>query len=458
VTARILVIDDVPLNLKLLEARLMAEYFQVLTAETGSQALQICESGHCDLVLLDVTTPEMDEFEFCRRLKANPDTRHLPLIMLTAPDQHEYRLRGLQAGADDFLTKPVNDLALISRVRSLVRLKMVTDELRMRAAAAGEPMYNRLLADPISLSCGEGRILVVDDRSSSHQQMVKFLSMAHLDTESSDPKDVLISVNQREFDCVLISLSTGSPDSLRLCAQIRSLENSCSLPVIVIADHDQDENVMRALELGANDYLRRPVEKTELLARIRTQIRRKRYDDRLRKCVRAMIEMAMIEPLTGLYNSRYFDRHYFGLFDKAVHSGRPLSAIICEIDHFHQINDKFGNDAGDAVLREIARRIRKSIRNIDTASHVGGEEFVIVLPDTDMRAASAVAEQIREEITSRPIVLDKRELQLNMTICVGVAACEPAQGDSPENLLKCAAAALNNAKQSGRNRIFTDAA
>src|SRR6185503_9361760 len=137
-SARILVVDDVPANVKLLEARLSAEYFDVLTAMSGKDALAICERAECDLVLLDVMMPDMDGFEVCRRLKTNPLTHHLPVVIVTALDQVSDRVRGIEAGADDFLTKPVSDVALIARVRSLARLKMVTDELRMRALTSRE--------------------------------------------------------------------------------------------------------------------------------------------------------------------------------------------------------------------------------------------------------------------------------------------------------------------------------
>jgi two-component system, cell cycle response regulator len=137
-SARVLVVDDLSANLKLLEVRLNAEYFEVITATNGPEALEICERSQCDIVLLDVMMPGMDGFEVARRLKSNPSTHHIPIIMVTALDQPADRVRGLEAGADDFLTKPVNDIELLARVRSLVRLKMVTDELRMRAVTTSE--------------------------------------------------------------------------------------------------------------------------------------------------------------------------------------------------------------------------------------------------------------------------------------------------------------------------------
>src|SRR5437763_3287275 len=166
-TARVLVVDDVPANVKLLDARLSAEYFDVLTASNGAEALALCERGECDVVLLDVMMPDMDGFEVCRRLKSNPGTHHIPVVMVTALDQPSDRVRGLEVGADDFLTKPVNDLALISRVRSLARLKLMTDELRMRAVTSRDIGLENPERDAVAEAGRNGSILIVDDQSHS---------------------------------------------------------------------------------------------------------------------------------------------------------------------------------------------------------------------------------------------------------------------------------------------------
>src|SRR6476659_9397091 len=163
-TARVLVVDDVPANVKLLEARLSAEYFDVVTAMSGKDALSICERAECDLVLLDVMMPDMDGFEVCQRLKSNPATHHIPVVMVTALDHPSDRVRGLDAGADDFLTKPVSDVALVARVRSLSRLKMAADELRMRALTSREIGINDPEMAALSETGSNGRVLLVDDR------------------------------------------------------------------------------------------------------------------------------------------------------------------------------------------------------------------------------------------------------------------------------------------------------
>src|SRR5215212_8008624 len=178
-TARILVVDDVAANVKLLEARLSAEYFSVMTATGGHEALAICERAECDIVLLDVMMPDMDGFEVCRTLKSNPVTQHIPVVMVTALDQASDRVKGLEAGADDFLTKPVSDVALIARVRSLVRLKMMTDELRMRAVTSKEIGLESPEREAIADTGLGGRVLVVDDRVASAERVSAMLSTAH---------------------------------------------------------------------------------------------------------------------------------------------------------------------------------------------------------------------------------------------------------------------------------------
>src|SRR5271154_925029 len=185
-TARVLVVDDVPANVRLLEARLSAEYFDVITAMSGKEALAMCERAECDLVLLDVMMPDMDGFEVCRRLKSNPAPHHIPVVMVTALDQPSDRGRGLDAGADDFLTKPIPELVLIARVRSLTRLKMVTDELRMRALTSREIGIESPEREAVADTGRGGREHLVDDRPPSYERVAATLAVEHsVEVESS---------------------------------------------------------------------------------------------------------------------------------------------------------------------------------------------------------------------------------------------------------------------------------
>src|SRR2546423_4881369 len=290
-TARILVVDDVLANVKLLEARLTAEYFDVLATTSGLEALAICERGLCDIVVLDVMMPELDGFEVCRRLKASPTTHHIPVIMVTALDQPSDRVRGLGAGAAAFLTKPVSDIALVARVRSLVRLKMMTDELRMRAATARQVG----IGDPVGATLADrgrgGRVLIVDDRPASYQRLAATLCEEHNVDIEADPQQALFHAAEGDYDLIMVSLGLEHFDGLRLCSQIRSLERTRSVPILVITEMEDTARLLRGLEIGINDYLLRPIDRNEMLARARTQVRRNRYTSRMRDDMQLSIQM-----------------------------------------------------------------------------------------------------------------------------------------------------------------------
>src|SRR5476649_1207048 len=456
-SARILVVDDVPANVKLLEARLSAEYFDVLTASNGAEALEVCARAECDIILLDVMMPDMDGFEVCRRLKSNPATHFIPVVMVTALDSPADRVRGLEAGADDFLTKPVSDIVLIARVRSLTRLKMMTDELRMRAITSLEIGVQAPERSAVADTGKGGRILLVDDRPSSYEKLAPVLSTEHSVDVEINPAEALFHAAEGNYDLLIVSLGLKDFDGLRLCSQVRSLERTRNVPILAVAEADNNARLVRGLEIGVNDYLIRPIDKNEMLARVRTQIKKKRYTERLRDNVQMSIEMAITDALTGLYNRRYMETHLATLVEQAASRGKPLATLILDIDYFKAINDGHGHDAGDDVLREFSLRIRKSIRNIDLACRYGGDEFVIVMPETDMAVATMVAERIRRRIATEPFAIQKGERKLEVTISIGIAAINDTAATAAA-ILKRADTALYRAKKDGRNRVVPDAA
>ncbi len=456
-TARILVVDDVAANLKLLEARLSAEYFDVMTAMRGDEALALCERTQCDIVLLDVMMPEMDGFEVCRRLKANPATHHIPVIMVTALDQAADRVKGLEAGADDFLTKPVSDIALLSRVRSLVRIKMMSDELRMRAMTSKEIGIRNPAVESIADSGRGGRVLIVDDRPASYERVASTLAAEHAVDVEPDPGKALFHVAEGAYDLVIVSLGLADFDGLRLCSQIRSLERTRALPILLISEGEDTQRLIRGLEIGVNDYVTRPIDRNELLARARSQVRKRRYTERLRDNMQLSLELAITDPLTGLHNRRYMESHLGTLVAQSAARGKPLTVLVLDIDYFKSVNDTYGHDGGDDVLREFALRLKKLIRGIDLACRYGGEEFVVVMPETDMGVATIVAERLRRRIAGEPFPVAQGTRSLNLTISIGLAALD-APSDTAATLLKRADQALYRAKRDGRNRVVADAA
>ncbi|MGD2131865.1 MAG: PleD family two-component system response regulator [Maricaulaceae bacterium] len=448
---RILVADDHEPNRRLLQARLETEYFDVVTANDGVEAIEATKTHSPDLILMDVMMPRMDGYEATRIIKQDPAHSHVPIVMVTALDQPEDRVRGLEAGADDFLTKPIDDVILFARVRSLLRLKSVMDELRSRRQS-GREIGVIAEGDGVNpaVDVAEGsRILVVDDPGRIGERLVERLSERHHPQLETDPRRA-VAAARGPWDLIILDLKARSFDGLRLAARLRSDEATRRLPVLAIVDEADRDRLVRALDIGVNDVLSSPSDAQELDARVRTLVKRKRYADYLRASLDHSLEMAVTDQLTGLHNRRYLNSQLTELISSAHGEGKSVAVIIADIDHFKQINDAHGHDAGDVVLREFAGRLAINVRAIDAACRYGGEEFVVIMPDADLDAARSVAERIRRAVQDKPISAAKG-VELDVTVSLGVASLEP--GDDLNRLIKRADQALYAAKQRGRNRV-----
>ncbi|KPP82649.1 MAG: two-component system, cell cycle response regulator [Oceanicaulis sp. HLUCCA04] len=445
-SARILVVDDIETNRRLLEARLSAEYFDVVLASSGAECLDRARDTAPDLILLDIMMPGMDGFETCRQLKADPATRHIPVVMVTALDEREDRVKGLEAGADEFLTKPVNDVALFARVRSLLRLKEVLDELRLRHEGA--------LADPGVADGdidGPAIVIVAAGDDVAAERLSAKLPKGFAARPISDPAGV-VKAARAGAELVLIDLATAKFDALRVCARIRSDAVTRHTPIICVVDPDTPQDMVRALDLGVSDVVMRPVDPGELAARLNTQLKRKRYAEQLRERLEESLEMAVIDPLTGLYNRRYLGSRLRQAVDAWEASAESVSIILFDIDHFKRINDTWGHQAGDEVLRAFTERMNGQLRALDIAGRHGGEEFMVVLAGASEREAMEAAERVRAAIARAPFEVASAGITVDATTSAGVA--EIRHGDTPESLVARADAALYQAKASGRNQVI----
>jgi two-component system cell cycle response regulator len=447
-TARILIVDDVPANTRLLEAKLAADYYQVTSARDGFEALVTARDWQPDLILLDVMMPGMDGYECCRLLKDDPVTLHIPVVMVTALGEPSERLRGLEAGADDFLTKPVDNDTLMARVRSLVRLKRLLDEWRARGdtARALGLTTDRVLIPTIA----GAHALVVDDWDQSAQSIQDALAEDGVITAYARGGAEAIGMTANVgFDLLVISLSLADEDPLKLVAALRAADMTHEIPLLLVAEPGEKDRILRGFELGANDWLVQPIDPNELRARARNQIRRKFYQDRLRFDLGTALEMALTDPLTGLYNQRYLRRHLSGLMESG--QGRDLAVLMVDVDHFKSVNDRFGHASGDRALRLIADSLRVNTRVFDSIARYGGEEFVVVMPGTGPAEAAAAAERLRSAVEDIEFnTVDASRIPLSVSIGV---ACTPRATGSPELLLQAADMALYDAKRNGRNRV-----
>jgi two-component system, cell cycle response regulator len=447
-TARILIVDDVPANTRLLEAKLSAEYYQVASARDGFEAIRQARAWQPDLILLDVMMPGMDGYECCRHLKENENTLHIPVVMVTALGDSAERLRGLEAGADDFLTKPVEYDTLMARVRSLVRLKRLLDEWRVRgetARALGLTAHSEGIPD-----VNGARALVIDEWELNGDVILRALAREGI---KADPMrtgaEVIEAASRHPYDLIVISLQLAEEDSLKLVSALRAADTTHETPLLLVAESSERERVLRGFELGASDWLAMPVDENELRARARNQIRRKFYQDRFRSDLTSALELALTDPLTSLYNQRYLRRHLTGLMQSG--QGRPIAVLMIDVDHFKKVNDQYGHANGDQALRLIAEVFRENIRAFDSLARYGGEEFVVVMPGSNPEDATAAAERLRmavETVVFEPYPGQRHKL----SVSVGVS-CTSDEVSTPEQLLHTADLALYEAKHGGRNRV-----
>ncbi len=451
-SARVLVVDDILPNVKLLEAKLASEYYDVLTATNGPEALEKVKNESPDIVLLDVMMPGMDGFEVCKRIKADPATAHIPVVIVTALTDSSDRIKGLEAGADDFLSKPLNDTALMSRVRSLVRLKMTVDEWRVRENTATQLGVSENTANAMNEPVEHARILVIEDQSFESKKFVEALRVdSDIVIVAETGLDAMSKVSQSDYDLLCVSLNLKNEDGLRLCSHLRSSEKTRAVPILMIANEEDMQRIAHGLEIGAHDYILRPVDRNELLARVRTQVRRKRFQQRLRSNFELSLSMALTDSLTGLYNRRYFEVHLQKLMQKNAANKKTMSVLMMDIDHFKSFNDTHGHAVGDEVLKIFAHRIQDSLRSFDLVARLGGEEFVVILPDVSVEMAYFIGERLRRAIADEPFSCAVEGGKVSVTTSIGATLINGDDVTTMDDILKRADDALYKAKESGRN-------
>ena len=460
-SARVLVVDDILPNVKLLEAKLSSEYYDVLTSTSGEEALRRVEHDSPDIVLLDVMMPGMDGFEVCRRIKGNPATAHIPVVMVTALTDSQDKVRGLEAGADDFLSKPMNDTALMARVRSLVRLKMTVDEWRIRENTATQFGMVDQTANVMNEPVGDAKVLVIEDQDFEADKISATLARDNDNVTAVDSGiKAMELVSQQEFDLLIVSLNLKREDGLRLCSHLRSNERTRGTPIIMIGTDEDMPRIAHGLEIGTHDYIMRPVDRNELLARCRTQIRRRRFQNRLKATYEVSLSMALTDTLTGLYNRRYLEVHMQKLLQKNYEAKKSLGVLYLDIDYFKKVNDTYGHGVGDEILRTFAYRLKDNLRSFDMVARLGGEEFVAILPDINDEMALFIAERLRRAIADKPIKCNAPGGELAITTSIGGAIIRVSDGPGPfdiQTILDRADKGLYEAKNGGRNcTVFED--
>ena len=454
-SSRILVIDDIEANRKLLKAKLESRYHVAIAARSGQEGLRLAREETPDIILLDVMMPGLDGYETCRRLKRDPATAHIPVVMITALSEIEDRVRGLQTGAEDFITKPFDDFALFSRIDALARYNTVARELRDRQASV-EAMGAFDDAETAELN-RPAHVLLIEPSPGMSRRMTDILEAAGHEVTTLADTGAMGETGSRGIDTVVMNLSGQHFDALKLCARFRMSGTTRALSVIVACEAHDREVAGEALRLGASDVILIPIEPPELIARVRTQTRRTRYIEIMRRRVDRGLELSVIDQLTGLHNRRFMMHQLRKWMQRGVTGNEPVSLVAMDIDHFKSVNDRFGHKAGDVVLGDVAGRLKANVRPMDIVCRSGGEEFIIIMPQTTPSLACAAAERVRRAVETAPFEVDGLDHALQVTLSAGVSTLT-GPDDTPADIMDRADKALYAAKARGRNQVCEVAA
>ncbi|HCR86268.1 MAG TPA: PleD family two-component system response regulator [Alphaproteobacteria bacterium] len=455
-TGKVLVIDDLEPNLRLLEAKLKSEYYTVYTATNGYDGIKIAKEKMPDIILLDVMMPQIDGFTTCKKLKEDEQTAGIPIVMVTALTEQEDRVKGLNCGADDFITKPIDEFHLFVRVRSLIRIKELFDELKLRDITysnfGGSKNFLKSQTEKLN-----SKIILIDDDVFEIKKIKAALESEGHTLIVFNPDQPLEKIQEHDFDLVIVNTLLDEERALRMSVEIKGMTNKKRVPIIILVDESDKKVMLKGLQIGIDDYVLEPLDINELLARTRTLLRRKKYQDSLRHGIEDSINASVIDQLTKLYNRRYLETHLGTIFEEAKQKKDRIVLLTIDIDNFKKINDRpgWGHSIGDEVLKEVADRIKQCVRDNDLAVRHGGEEFIAVLTNTTVENGTIVAERIRKKIADTPIKISVEPYGIDVTVSIGDAVMRH-EGDSPEDLINRSDEMLYKAKTTGKNKVVSE--
>jgi two-component system cell cycle response regulator len=450
---KILIVDDEPRNVKLLAAMLPSEKYECFRAYDGSEALERVAEKAPDLILLDIMMPVTNGFEVTKELKNDPNYRDIPIILVTALDGTDNKIMGLDAGADEFLNKPVNKAELLARIKSLLRLKQYQDQLKTHADTRNCFITPTGKEIPIQGAIDLPSILLVEDDEKDSRLIQCYMHGEPYQIKvSKDGKEAISRAQQEKIDLILLDILLPGMDGFEVCRRLKESEQTQSIQIIAITSLRDMNSKIKGIELGADDYLVKPINRHELKVRVKSLVRKKAYLDGLQNSYEMAVNSAITDKLTGLHNQAYF-KHFLDFeIRRSLRQKTPVSILMIDIDDFKDCNDQLGHLAGDQILKEIGGLIKANVREVDSAARYGGEEFAVVLPNTDINEAANIAERLCKVIRNHIFLSENSSPTKKLSVSIGVSSYLSNNG-SIDELIQKADSTLYKAKKEGKDKV-----
>ncbi len=451
---RVLIADNAATNRIILKVKLSVSRYDVVQAEDVDSLLAAARAHQPDLIIVDLDLPGGGIDAVCRGLGEARDLAGIPVIGIASVDDRQARLAGLRAGADEVLSKPMDEVALLALVRNLIRSRTALCELERKQAVAQEfgfaeaaPRFTRLpriALVPGSREAGFGwRAGLVDKVRGRISVLDKAQALGN------EPPD-------GAADAFVISATlVEEGDGLRLISELRSHPATRHAVIVLHVPSADGAITTMGLDMGANAVMSGAFDAEYLALRLGRLVAQKLAADALRSARDQQLSLAMTDPLTGLYNRRYAQSYLNRILRRAQQKAMPFTLMLLDLDRFKQVNDRFGHAVGDEVLVEVGRRLSTNLREEDLLARFGGEEFLIVLPDTGREEAARVAERLRRVVGDVPVRARSRHAQVPVTLSIGVVVSSEI-GTSAQRIDKMidhADRALYASKAEGRNQI-----
>lgn len=452
--AKILIVDDDSKNLKLMQGILASKGYEIFIANNGTEALDRLKRQNIDVILLDILMPGIDGYEVTRRIKSHPDTQDIPIILVTALDSQNDKIRGMDSGAEEFLTKPVKPVEVETRVESMLRLKRYRDQLDIRERSREQPDKSIIPVKQFNLKAGSTRMLVVEDDEKDLKLLLHYFDQSESVIDIAVfGKDAVTLLERHSYDIVLMDIALPDINGFQICRQIKGEDRLKDTQVLLMSSLDDLENRIQGLEVGADDYLLKPFDFRELHARIQALLKKKLYIDHLRQQYEKALNHALMDGLTGLYNHSYFKRFLELEIMRSERQGHSTALLMIDLDDFKHINDSLGHPVGDEILRNFAKLLLTKIREIDVAARYGGEEFAVVMPYGDRETLHEVGRRICKATAAMEIPEQWQHAISKITVSIG-GALFPDEAKTLEELIEAADYMLYKAKRAGKNQMI----
>ncbi|WP_420558506.1 diguanylate cyclase domain-containing protein [Roseovarius sp.] len=451
----VLIVDGLATNRIVLKVKLSAAYFHVEQAGSAAEALALVAHDRPQAVLVTDGLPDSSACDLVRDIHALPGCDRLPVLVLTAKRAPDARLALLKCGACDVLLKPYSEKVLLARLRALSRQAPVEVDLDLTSGAA----HALGLAEAQAGFAPRGLVAALHRGTATDQALCHRLAqeMRHrLETFRMDRARQLSGLTAPP-DVLLVSLPADAGE-----AALVRLAELCSAPrtrqsrVLALLDTADDVLAVKLLDMGIHDFATRDADPREIALRIDALLRAKQADDLQRARLRTGLNAAVTDPLTGLYNRRYALAQMARLIETARESKQTFALMVADLDHFKKVNDTYGHAAGDHVLTRVAGALRDALRPGDSLARIGGEEFLVLMPQSGIAAARAMAKHLCRTVRETAIALPGVEAPFSLTVSIGATVANPAVKDSdlePERLLADADHALYAAKSGGRDTV-----